>query len=166
MSNETRDVVEEDEPARFVLDHPLKYHTRSGDQEEASWIELHPPTPRHAREVAFLEQAFLRAARSQESKDDDDPNDDGAKVEGDAQGPNPIGVVAVLAMSNEDFPGVLEVAKKHFASGVAMVEGETKLTNKLIESMSLKDFERMLGVYLVNFTLASSLAQPRTSTPR
>ncbi len=163
-----RDLDDEVEEIRFPLSKPFKYHTKSGGEARATWIELSAPTTRNSREIAALEQSFLRAANSQADGDDGDKGDPGSgvTVEGDSKGPDPIGIVAVIAMSQEDFPAVLEVAKKLFASGVAQVEGETKLTSNLIEKMANKDLERMLGVYLLNFTLASSLARPQTTTPQ
>lgn len=145
---------ENEELFRFTLEKPFKYATKSGDQAEAGWIELSPPTTRNSRECAALKQAFFRAANEQEG-------DEGkAEVTGDAKGPSAIGVITVIAMAKDvDLADTMEVARKLFSSGVAMVEGEVKLTSKLIEFMSQDDFEKMLGEYLVNFTLASALAQ-------
>jgi len=142
---------------RFILDKPFKYGTKSGDQDSASWIELRPPTTRNSRECSALKQAFFRAANESESEEGGP-----TEIDGDARGPQGEGIIAVMAMSTEvDLPEIMEVARKLFSSGVAQVDGETKLTTRLIESMSQDDFERMLGEYLVNFTLASALARTR-----
>ncbi len=150
----------DDKNHRFTLTDPLSYATKSGDQESALWIELRPPTTRNRRECAALKQAFFRAAAEQ-----GDDEEKSATGEGTDQKPSAIGIITIMAMAKDvDLANVMEVAAKLFSSGVAQVEGETKLTMRLIESMSQDDFERMLGEYLVNFTLASALAQAAKKT--
>lgn len=156
------DEITNEETHRFVLETPFRYATKGGDQETASWIELRPPTTRHSRECAALKQAFLRASNSLEES-----SGTPTEIESDkkSEGPSGMGLVTVIAMSTVvDLPDVLEVARKLFSNGVAWVEGEMKLTAKLIEGMSQDDFERMLGEYLVNFTLASTLAQAKKTS--
>jgi len=65
MSDESNDERNFD----FELDFPFKYGTKAGDREEATFIELRPPTTQNSRECAYLKQAFFRAANDQ---DDDD----------------------------------------------------------------------------------------------
>lgn len=151
------DTIIRDDEVRFELEHPFKYATKGGDQETAQFILLNPPTTRNSKECAALKQAFYRASNSIAEE-----TGESAQVEGDAAGPNPIGIITVMAMSTAvDLADTLEVARRLFSSGLAQVDGEVKLTNKLIESMSQDDFEKMLGVYLVNFTLASGMAQAK-----
>lgn len=159
--SESKTLEENDESNsyRFKLNDPLSYATKSGDQETALWIELRPPTTRNRRECAALKQAFFRAASEQDGSDDESRDGESAEK------PTGIGVITIMAMSTKvELPEVMEVAAKLFSSGVAQVEGETKLTAKLIESLSQEDFERMIGEYLVNFTLASALEQSGTKT--
>ncbi len=154
MSDETPEVS--DEPYRFSLTKPVRYATKNGEQEDALWIELRPPTPKHQRECSILYQSFMRAV-SQQGSDEKE-----GEVQGDAEGPTGSGIIAVLAMSTAvELADVMDTARKLFSSGVAFIEGEVKLTSHVIDSMSMSDFERMLGEYLVNFTLASQLAQAK-----
>ncbi len=149
--------IDDPDAHRFILEKPFKYATKSGNQESASWIELHPPTTRNSRECAALKQAFFRAANESGADSEDG---EATEIDGDARGPQGAGIIAIMAMSTKvDLPEIMEVARKLFSSGVAQVDGETKLTTRLIESMAQDDFERMLGEYLVNFTLASALAR-------
>lgn len=148
------------ETHRFTLYTPLNYHSRSGDQEQAGWIELHAPSTRNSDECAALRQAFMRTIGEKADEDAEE-----VEVEGTPEGPDPLHIINAMAMSTSvDLPAVMKVAKKLFSSGVALVEGEVKLTNKLIESMTMEDFERMLGEYLVNFTLASTLVRKEKSS--
>ena len=157
MSDDHDEEVPNEENVRFILEKSVRYGTKGGDSEQGSWIELRPPSPIHLRECGALKQAWLRAF-NEINKDDDD--DDKVQVEGNTKGPDPMGIVNVMATaSSVDYPDVLEVARKLFISGVAWVEGEVKVTNNIMQRMTLNDLERMLGVYLINFTLASSLQQ-------
>ncbi len=158
--SETEETEINDEPIHFPLLKSFQYGTKSGDSVEATWVELNPPTTKNSRECAYLKQAFFRASNETSSDEGE------TRVEGDAKGPTGAGVIAVMAMSTSvDLAETMEVARKLFTSkGIALVQGEMKLTLNLIEKMSQDDFEGMLGEYLVNFTLASALALA-TKTP-
>lgn len=134
---------------------PFTY-AHGGGTHEASFIRLLAPTSKVARECAYLKQAFFRSV----PKD----ADAGDKAEA-AELPSGEDVMMVLAMSKDvELPDVLDVARKLFtAPKIAMVDGEAKLTNHLIDTMDQDDFERMLGEYLVGFTLASQLAKMSTA---
>ena len=137
---------------KYVLTTPFTYSHKGGLQ-EASFVELTSPTSRHSKECGALKQAFFRAQNSlQVSK--------GARqgVEIPDEKINGEDVVMMLAASKDvDLPEVFDVARKLFTGGVALLDGETKLTVGVIDRMSQDDFEAMLGEYLVNFTLASLL---------
>ncbi len=136
----------------YVLKTPFPYALK-GAQEEASFIRLSAPTSRHSQECMKLKQAFFRSL-PKNSGSDDDP--------GDSEMPSGEDVMIMIAMSNDvDLAETLDVGIRLFTSGIALVDGEMKLTKHLIESMSQGDVERMLGDYLVTFTLASSLARTR-----
>lgn len=144
-----------EEAIDFPLEKRFKYATKDGGQDEASFIQLLPPTTRHSRECAALKQAFFRAVASGGGNDSVE-----VEVDKEKQKPSAVGVITVIAMSVDvDLGATLDTAKKLFSNGVAQVEGEVKLTSKLIELMAQDEFERMLGEYLVNFILASAVAQ-------
>ena len=143
----------------FVLTQKFSY-AHQGQQPSATFVTLKAPTSRNLKECAFLKQAFGRAqaalqdrAAMQSAITEGREASEDTKIEGDD-------VILMLAASTAvEYGDVLDVAKKLFSSGVAQIEGETKLTSPLIDSMSVEDFEGMLGQYLVNFTLASLLAK-------
>lgn len=138
----------------FPLTQDFSY-SHKGDQVDARFIKLTAPTSRHSKECAALKQAFFRAQNSfvaQARESDAEPS--GEKITGDD-------VIMMMAASKDvDLPDVFDVARKLFTSGtIAVVDGEPgcRLTSALVDKMSQEDFEVMLGEYLVNFTLASSL---------
>lgn len=138
---------------RFVLRVPFDYAVR-GQSAQAQFVTLRAPTSRNYREAAALKQAFFRSV----PKDSDAAASTGPQPE-----ITPKDVVDLIAASQAvNFEDVLDVAKRLFTSGVAQVDGEVKLTGPLLDSMDQEDFELMLGAYLVNFTLASTLAAAKT----
>lgn len=123
-------------------------YSHKGESTEATFIRLTAPTSRHSRECAALKQAFFRAV----------PRNEDAEQPDDLADPEGQDVITMIAMSDRvELPDVLDVARKLFTNGVAMIDGETKLTNPLIDRMSQDDWEAMIGEYMVGFTLASSL---------
>ncbi len=136
----------------YVLKTPFPYALK-GQQEEASFIRLQAPTSRHSQECMKLKQAFFRSLPKDSGTDD---------PSAEAEMPTGEDVMIMIAMSNDvDLSEVLDVGIRLFTSGIALVDGESKLTKHLIDSMSQGDVELMLGEYLVTFTLASSLARTR-----
>jgi len=66
--------------------------------------------------------------------------------------------MALLYSYYPDMAQLFGVAKKlFFSQGIAMVEGEQRFTGPIYDTMSIDDFEKMLGEYLVNFILQSAL---------
>ena len=133
---------------QYDLENKFMYSSK-GEQVEAQFITLTAPTSKHSHECAALKQAFFRALpRDQES----DENVEAKDVSGTE-------VIILLAIStNVELPDVIEIGKKLLSSGVAMIDGEVKLTMNVINNMYASEFEIILGDYIVNFIIASSLA--------
>ncbi len=142
---------------KYVLTTSFKYDFK-GDRQDAAFIELHAPTSRHSRECAALKQAFFGSAAGiggdepKSKKDKEDVSITGQEV------------IAMLAMSPAvELADVMDTGISLFTNkGVALVDGEVNLNKQLLERMRQDDLEAMLGEYLVNFTLASYLAQMKT----
>ncbi len=138
---------------RYQLSTPLKYHYR-GDEVEAAFIVLSAPTSRHMKECSKIKQAFMRAIPDSDA-DATGEGGDMSKVTGHE-------IMAMIAASDKvELGHVLDTAKKLFTSGLAMIEGETRLTSHLVDEMSLDDFELMTGEYIANFTLPSLVSATR-----
>ena len=137
----------------YELDTPFDY-AHKGEKIEASFIELKAPTSRNMRECAFLKQAFFH------SLPDDKGEEDGEK--GDPSAVSGSQVISMMYLSHDvDMVPVLGHAKELFTSGVAMVDGEEKLTKPLMDTLSQIDLENMLGDYLINFIVASALRKTK-----
>ncbi len=142
----------------FYLHVPLSYSS-SGTQYDGSFIRLFAPSSKVSRECSALKQAFLRAIPKEMSA--------GAPPASETSADDLTGsdVIQILALSTVvDLPDVLEVGRRLLlAPGIAKIEGETKFTNALMERLGQEDFENMLGEYMVNFTLASTLLRTKTA---
>ncbi len=144
----------------FPLTTPISY-ARGGSQEEAQFILLKAPSSRNSRQCAALKQAFWRSVNPDRGQEGGNETDASAVITGQD-------VVTMISMSQVvDLADVLDVAKDLFTKGkVAQVDGEVPLTRPLIDEMSQDDVEAMVGEYLVNFTLASSLAQMKAQSSK
>ncbi len=143
----------------FYLLTPLSYSSGSS-QQDATFIRLFAPSSRVSRECSALKQAFLRAVPKEASVSASVatvPDDSADSLDGSD-------VIQILALSSVvDLPDVLEVGRRLLLSpNIAKVEGETKLTNALMERLDQEDFENMIGEYMVNFTLVSVLSKTKT----
>lgn len=142
----------------YQLEQPLPY-AKAGVMVDGAFISLTAPTSRNMNECAFLKQAFFRALpKAPPGERASTPADvDSSEITG-------AGVIALITMSKDvELSGVLIAAKELFTSGVAMVDGEVKLTKPLLDAMSQDDLEAMTGEYMANFILASALRKLKTS---
>jgi hypothetical protein len=139
----------------YQLETPLTY-AKAGVQAEGSFISLAAPTSKNMTECAFLKQAFFRSLPKTKPEDREQVSET-PEITGE-------GVITLITMSKDvDLSGVLLTAKELFTSGIAMVDGEVKLTKPLLDSMSQDDLEAMTGEYMANFILASALRKLKTT---
>lgn len=145
-------------PSEFVfeLDEPLEYAYK-GDPAEATFITLLAPTSKQMDHCAFLKQAFFRAIpRDIEEKDEEEDKSD--PVTG-------AGIMQLILMSRDvDFGPVLITGRELLTSGVALIEGETKLNKPLAEKLGMDVLEKMVGEYMANFILASELQKMKKTS--
>ena len=153
----------------YVLQDSFKYgSTSSGSMHDASFIELRAPSSKNSRECAALKQAFFRAAAGADEAAEQQVATE--EEEGDSQqkrdSVTPEAIIATLAMaSGIDLADVFDVAKHLFTrGGVALVDGDMRLTSPLMDLMSQRDLEAMTGTYLLRFILASSRQQMKTGS--
>lgn len=133
---------------RFDLKRSNLSYSNKGEQEDATFILLKAPTSRHSRQCAFLKQAFFRAVPKEEPK----------KKDKEFETPTGLEMINILAMSQDvDLADVIDVGKDLLSNGVALVDGDQKLNKLMIDQLHEEDVEEMIGLYMVVFTLASTL---------
>lgn len=141
----------------FEVTSEITCKTKAGDQTQVEVIVLLAPSTKNTNECAALKQAFFQASKEH--------RDSGAKTDRETKGDKEEtidgdDILKMIAMSSVDYPQVLATARKLLTTGgVALVEGETKLTSHQLDQMSDEEFEQMVGDYLANFILASSIAK-------
>lgn len=121
----------------------------NGDQRQAEFITITPPTMRQHSQASALKQSMVKmvtaAVRDAVDTVSTDDNDDAVTSE--------MVVSAIYGSDSIDANVVWEQAKALFKEGVALVDGEQKLTAPMIDKMSPDDFEKLTGEYVANFTL-------------
>lgn len=147
---ETKTELDDQGEMRFMLTTPFDY-SKGGEQLTAEFIVCTAPSSNQMKECAFLKQAFFRALPDGDSEASGEADPDDLDMSGSD-------VMMMIAQSDGvKLSDVLEVGWKLIGSGVALVDGEQKLTEPLIKKMSLDDLESLIGDYIVNFVIASSL---------
>lgn len=145
----------------FSLSEPVKYGDKKGELQAGTFLTLLPPTSKNMAECAALKQAFFRALPKDGQMDTDtDVSDNDAKVTGDA-------VMTMIAMSKDvELASVLVVGRELLTSGVALVEGEVKLTKPIADTMTQDDLEGAIGEYIATFIIASALQKAKKSSSK
>lgn len=143
----------QDSTITYELKVSVPYHDK-GEVVEGQFITLSAPSSRNLSECADLKQAFFRAMPKDEAGREGSPLSEADKnndITGDA-------IMMLISMSPEvELKKVLLTARELFSSGVAKIDGETKVTKPILDSFSQDDLEDMTGMYLANFILASVL---------
>lgn len=138
-----------------TLTKPFKYD-RKGEQYNASFITLTAPTSRHMKECAGLTQAFYRASRESAERVRNAPSVEAMAEAADAEMTAIDVVQGISACACVELSDVFDIARRLFLSGVALVEGEVKLTSHLADLIGMPDWQQMVGGYIINFATAST----------
>ncbi len=136
-----------------VLTSLVKY-SHAGESLEATSVLLIAPSANQLKNTVSLKQYFFQAITSM---DDGKEGDDKAKAKAKDIEMDGGAVMSMMYMSKIDMNDLFDDAKKLLTSGVAKLDGKEPLTDALIEKISVNDYEKIVGEYLVNFILASAL---------
>lgn len=140
---------------QFTLTTPVKY-SHKGEDTDGTFITLTEPSIKQLKHVAAFKKAFFQCAeKASKGVDTDQVQDTGDKEKVTSEI-----IMALLYAHYPDMEQLFNIAKKLFFSiGIAKVEGVTDFNQIIYDTMSIADFENMLGTYLVNFILQSALNQ-------
>lgn len=139
------------EVINFDLNCEVKY-AHNGEETIAKFIELSPPTFKQLDRCAPLKQAFFRAV----SQTRDMATTEG-ETETDIEDMEPENIAQLIYTSDEDATKFLLHGVELLKSGIAKVEGTEKVTQPIIDQLSLDEIEKLIGTYMLNFILASVL---------
>lgn len=127
-------------------------YSHKGEMHDASFVTLSSPNYKHMDKIVPIKQAVTAAIAQIQERDIGDGNDD--QADGDVI--TGAQILQLLYVWDGNLMSVFMNAQELFKSGVALVDGEAKLTVPLMEKMDPADFERLTGDYIAAF-LAPSL---------
>lgn len=130
---------------------PMKDGKPTGDAAEAMFVSFTAPNYRQIDKVTPLKQAFAAAVKEIQSAEAVAE----AAPAGDSNEIAPETALQLLYSWSGDATKALLHAAALFKSGAALVDGETPITEALLDKLSSRDFEGMVGTYLVNFIIPS-----------
>lgn len=136
----------------FELTEKFNYGHK-GDSVEAQMITFFAPNSKTLTLCADLKQYFFQAMPDS-SPDKKTEISESTEVEIDGSGI----MMMISGSSKVKLSSVLLTARELFSNKeIALVDGEEKLTQPLLDKISNDDLEDMTGEYMANFILASAL---------
>lgn len=137
---------------QYTLKDPFDYAAKGGDMVTAGFVTLFPPTYRHLAHVAPIKQAFMAALTSltitEEQREAAKKEDADDNITSDA-------ALQLLYSGPGDMTKVMLYAAELFKSGAALLDGEVRITSPMLDKMTARDFEQLLGLYMANFIVTS-----------
>lgn len=141
--------------AIYELRDPFKYARADGDIAEATFISLAAPNYRQIPKSTPLKQAFAAAVNEMTAAAGDRASDVAPGPSDESTSIEPGQALQVLYTWSGDATKALLHAADLFKSGAAMVEGDVKVTEAILDKLTARDFEGLVGTYLVNFIVPS-----------
>lgn len=127
---------------------------------KADFIELHEPTLQNKKEVAYLQSALMRALQGAAKSN---PNQTDQSVGSEQLTGEAFLLILQTGGENVEFYGeICECFQKLLLTkGIAYFNGDTSfpLGTKWLEKLPNRDFDNIMGEYLVNFLTPSILSQ-------
>lgn len=143
---------------RMILSTPMRYAGLDGTMKTASFLTIQAPPARAYQLVARIKQAFLQAVMEAQRNEAPEPTvvatAPGSAVQDER--PTATGVLMMLAATKCDLPALYDAVRSIIVTyNLARLDGEAVLTSTLVDSMTIPDFEAMVGTYLATFPLAT-----------
>lgn len=134
---------------QYELKEPFEYAYK-GETQAASFITINAPSFKQMEHAVPIKQAFTAAI----SEISGTVDAEGVEAS-DSEGVTGAQVMQLMYNWSGDMTKVMVHAQELFKSGVALVDGEEKLTKPLIEKMQMTDVEGLVGAYIANFIAPS-----------
>lgn len=149
---------------RVVLSTPIEYAGKDGNIHRGTFVVLRAPTSAAFRVALKLKQEMVRAIVAESRRAavapaapkalDPEPAAESAEPKPDER-PTGEDALRMLMASEADLVGLGEGVRDLMSvHGVALLDGEVRMTDLLIDRLSLADFESIVGEYLNAFLLA------------
>jgi hypothetical protein len=134
-------------------------YSKGGESLNAESVLLTAPSARDLKETTILKQSFFQAIASLKSQGEESASDIDAQVD-DMTGDD---VLSMMFMSNVDMNKFFDSAKSVLKK-CAKLDGVVELNDHLIDELNGDDFEKLVGEFLINFILASTLKKMKRSS--
>ena len=138
----------------YELKQPIQYSSK-GEKVEATFVTMFGPTYKQMGSFTAIKQAFMASVKEIKSDHGTPEPAETGNDEVESEIMEYENVMLLLYQRSEPISKVFLHAEKLFKDGGAMIEGETSFTDPLIKSLSLPDFEGLLGTYIANFIAPS-----------
>ena len=141
----------------FELSEKIILTTQEG-KEEVDFLLVKAPSVSEYRQTNELEQLFLRAYKSSmdffiKLKDKKTDNvEEAGKIDCNS-------VLTIIQMSDIDINLFIDKLGKLLINESCMVGGKVTLTSYLFNQVNRNDRNRLLGMYIANFTIPSWMSQ-------
>lgn len=154
-------------PQRYVLQRPIEYSQGGEGMRSATFIELLEPAGKNRGQVFALEEFLVKAvqdsfrALSAEQKAEALKEREKVVAEGNDVTLSGENVISLLMDSDRvSFGEVVECVRTLLCNtGLAMVDGSTKLTRELADELSIGDLKGLVGAFIAGFIVESSSAK-------
>ena len=127
---------------QYELKTPIEYAFK-GDMQAASFIELSEPTYQDMTNFMLGKQAFVKGVAQAAESSASEASGDDMDITGDD-------VIGFLYTSGIDMAKIF-VAVQELVKSSGLVDGEVKVTTPLMNKLSVKDAEGLMGFYIANF---------------
>lgn len=135
----------------YELKKPFTYAYK-GDTVEAKFIELKEPTRKDLANFTPIQQVFMKAIKELQAEVAVEAEELESKEDNET---SPEAVIFIMSQSDADMVKVSLYASDLFKNGSALIDGETKLTQPLMDQMTMDDWNGLLGTYIANFIAPS-----------
>lgn len=143
--------------SEFIYELKTKFeYAYKGNQQEAQFITFKAPTLKNRESCAKIRQIFTKVFMEGAEKYRNSQRQEPAAEtkEADLTGQD---YIHALYASDQSAPEVLDLFVNILKSDRALIDGETRFTDSLLEKLSIEEIEEMTGEYVSNFILASLL---------
>lgn len=138
----------------YQFKHPFEYHL-DGNLETSQFLEMSKPSGKHINEVIPIKNALMKAMAwaTEQHGDDVDAIEAG---DGDVKVPGSSIIQTMEMCPDIDMIPVVHCTMHLLTKGkLGMIDGETKLTQKIVDDLDIADTYGIVGEFISDFIMPS-----------
>jgi len=134
----------------FKFDEPIEF-SHGGERVEGNSITFYAPKPKQRKKTGKLKQAFFRALPTEGNENQSSHRNEEVEISG-------AEVLFLVAHSKEtDYPDFIETGRSLICDQVGKIDDTEYFTTFIADNIELDVLEEMIGEYIANFIVRSSL---------